>query len=97
MGSRVDVVRVDCSTLLTQAEIARKLGKSRQAISQYIRGGRGPGGFSAPARKPSDTEKGAGPLWQWCDVAAWLCRHDLAPQRLLDNAEAIDTINCVLA
>jgi hypothetical protein len=29
-------------------------------------------------------------------VARWLCSHDLAPQYLLEDAEAVATINCVL-
>jgi hypothetical protein len=92
VGMGIDVLRIDCSFLLTQAEIARKLGKSRQVVHQYIRGDCGPGGFPPPARqRPSGT-----PLWQWSDVAQWLCRNHMAPESLVRDAEAVDTINCVL-
>ncbi len=29
-------------------------------------------------------------------MAQWLCQHDMAPSSLLRDAEAVDTINCVL-
>ncbi len=77
---------------LTQAEIGRKIGKSRQAVHQYIRGDCGPGGFPQPVRKGASGQ----PVWQWCSVAQWLCQHDMAPSGLLRDAEAVDTINCVL-
>lgn len=96
VGRGIDVLRIDCSTLLTQAEIARKLGKSRAAVSQYIGGSRGPGGFPPPVNARSNGATGQ-PLWQWCDVAAWLCRHDLAPRSLVEDAEAVEAINCMLA
>ena len=92
VGMGIDVLRIDCDSLLTQAEIARKIGKSRQAVHQYIRGDCGPGGFPQPARKGASGQ----PLWQWCAVAQWLCQHDMAPAGLVSDAEAVDTINCVL-
>src|SRR4029079_9205825 len=47
-GIGADVLRVDECNLITQAEIARKSGRSRQLIHQYIKGIRGPGGFPPP-------------------------------------------------
>src|SRR5208337_3869719 len=44
-----DVLRVDVCNLVTQADIARKIGRSRQLVHQYIAGIRGPGNFPAPA------------------------------------------------
>ncbi len=92
VGMGIDVLRIDCDSLVTQAEIARKIGKSRQVVHQYIRGDCGPGGFPEPVRKGASGQA----LWQWCSVAQWLCRHDMAPSGLLRDAEAVDTINCVL-
>ena len=92
VGMGIDVLRIDCSYLVTQAEIARKIGKSRQMVHQYIRGIRGPGGFPPPARKGASDQ----PLWHWCDVAEWLCRNEMAPANLAGDAEAVETINCVL-
>jgi hypothetical protein len=92
VGMGIDVLRIDCSYLVTQAEIARKIGKSRQMVHQYIRDIRGPGGFPPPARKGASDQ----PLWHWCDVAEWLCRNEMAPANLAGDAEAVETINCVL-
>ena len=41
------VLRVDTCNLVTQADIARKIGRTRQLVHQYITGRRGPGGFPA--------------------------------------------------
>ncbi|MFT7639242.1 MAG: hypothetical protein ACI9G1_000973, partial [Pirellulaceae bacterium] len=39
------VARIDTCNLVTQAEIARRVNRSRETIRQYISGDRGPGGF----------------------------------------------------
>ncbi len=87
-----EVLRVDQCDLVTQAEIARRIERSRQLVSQYISGGRGPGGFPAPACKITDTA----PLWYWCEVAQWLCANDMISESDLRNAQDITTINSVL-
>lgn len=87
-----EVLRVDQSDLVTQAEIARRIDRSRQLFSQYISGGRGPGGFPAPACNITDTA----PLWYWCEVAQWLWANDMISESDLRNAQDITTINSVL-
>lgn len=42
------VTRVDQCDLVTQAEIARRIGRTRQLVNQYISGERGPGAFHRP-------------------------------------------------
>jgi transcriptional regulator with XRE-family HTH domain len=64
-GTRV--VRVEPDEHVSQAEIAVRLGRSRQSISQWVSGSRGPGGFPAPA-----FESGHVALWRWSEVKAWL-------------------------
>ncbi|MFN5798797.1 MAG: hypothetical protein ACK5AN_14830, partial [Planctomyces sp.] len=44
-GFGLRVLRVDVCNLVTQSEIARKIGRSRQLVHQYMIGVRGPGGF----------------------------------------------------
>jgi hypothetical protein len=56
---------------LTAAEIAERTGRSRQNISQLIRGERGPGGFPVPAVR----RDARNPLWSWEDVWAWFARY----------------------
>jgi hypothetical protein len=91
-GLGLDVMRVEWSPVVSQGDIARRIGKSRQMVHQYIRGVRGPSGFP-----PSVFESTQGqPLWHWCDVAAWLVEHDMVRPNVLEDAQAVDTINSVL-
>jgi hypothetical protein len=91
-GINMDVLRVDDCNLVTQAEIARKIDRSRQLVSQYIQGTRGPGGFPPPACNISDEA----PLWRWCEVAYWLCDNNMLRAEALCEAEAIEVVNNVL-
>lgn len=90
IGARV--LRVDSCNLVTQAEIARKIGRSRQLVSQYITGARGPGGFPAPA---CDITDGA-PLWYWCEVAYWLWQNDMVKEDVARAARDTAAINSAL-
>lgn len=87
-----EVLRVDVSSLVTQAEIARKIGRSRQLVHQYMTGVRGPGGFPAPV---CDVTDGAS-LWQWSEVAHWLWQNDMIKEDVLREAQAAAVINSVL-
>jgi hypothetical protein len=87
-----DVLRIDECNLVTQAEIARKSGRSRQVISQYILGLRGPGGFPPPACNICDDH----PLWYWCEVSYWLWQNDMLKEDVYREAETIDTVNNIL-
>ncbi len=91
-GVGADVLRVDYCNLVTQADIARKIGRSRQLVHQYITGERGPGGFPPPACGITDDA----PLWYWCEVAYWLCENNFAKPEFLRDAEEVEVINNVL-
>jgi hypothetical protein len=91
VGHGIDVIRVEWPELVTQAEIARAIGRSRQAVHQYLRGECGPGGFPTPARRSP-----RGELWRWSEVIKWLCRSKLAPEILVRDAEEMEAINSVL-
>lgn len=86
------VVRVDSCDLVTQAEISRRLGRSRQLVHQYIIGIRGPGGFPPPVCEITDGAR----LWYWCEVARWLWEHDLISEAVMREAEQLAVINSVL-
>lgn len=87
-----DVLRVDDCNLVTQADIARKIGRSRQQVHQYVTGTRGPGRFPAPV---CEIATGA-PLWQWCAVAYWLYENGIVTEDVFRDAEEVYTINTVL-
>lgn len=86
------VLRVDTCNLVTQAEVARRLGRSRQNIEQYINGRRGPGGFPAPACNITEGQ----PLYYWCEVAYWACQHKLLSEKDNSEAQEIATLNTIL-
>ena len=87
-----DVLRVDPCNLVTQSEIARRIGRSRQVVSHYIYGKRGPGDFPPPACYLADDS----PLWYWCEVAYWLRQNDMLPDREYRDAQEIALINAQL-
>jgi hypothetical protein len=91
-GIGADVLRVDECNLVTQAEIARKIGRTRQLVHQYITGERGPGGFPPPACHLNDEA----PLWYWCEVAHWLWQNDMITEAVHAAAEQLNLINIVL-
>ena len=92
-GIGADVLRVDVCNLVTQADIARKIGRSRQVVSQYVSGARGPGGFPAPAC--GDISEG-NTLWYWCEVAYWLWENGMVREEVATEAEEAAAINSVL-
>ncbi len=86
------VLRVDTCNLVTQAEIARRIARSRQLVHQYITGQRGPGGFPPPCCQISEGT----PLWAWCEVAYWLRQNNMIKEEEVIDAQAVDLINCLL-
>ena len=91
-GVGVDVLRVDDCNLVTQSEIARKIGVTRQMVHQYMHGLRGPGGFPPPACEVAEDQR----LWLWCEVANWLWTNNMVKEDVFRDAEEVDTINSVL-
>ncbi len=83
------VLQIDECDLVNQAEIARRWGRSRTLVGQYVAGSRGPGGFPPPSCHLSDTQ----PLWRWCEVAFWLAEHDLIKREVVHEAQVKATIN----
>lgn len=91
-GISANVMRVDTCNLVTPAEIARRLGRTRQNIDQYIRAKRGPGGFPAPACNLCE----GSPLYYWCEVAYWAKCNNLLSERENKEAQEIATLNTIL-
>lgn len=91
-GVDARVLRVDECNLVTQSDIARKIGRSRQLVHQYMTGERGPGGFPPPACYISDRS----PLWAWCAVSYWLAGNNLIRPEESWNAAVVEAINSTL-
>lgn len=87
----LDVRRL-AEDLVTRADIAERLGVTRQAVGNWVRGDR-QGAFPAPANAVS------GGVWLWGDVADW-ARTNLGFDTLglsLPTRADIDVINGALA
>lgn len=91
-GIGAEVLRVDECNLVTASDIARRIGRSRQLIHQYITGQRGPGTFPPPECHLADHK----PLWAWCAVSHWLAQNNLLRPEESWNAEVIAAINTTL-
>lgn len=64
----VRVLRVEGEELVSQADIAERTGRSRQAVNHWIKRDAESSGFPEPAYGASTRS----PLWRWVDVQAWL-------------------------
>ena len=87
-----DVYRVDVDGLVTQSNIARKIGRTRQVVNQYVTGQRGPGGFPPPVYHVHNKS----PLWEWAQVARWLQQNDMVTEEDLREAQEAAVINNAL-
>ena len=75
----VDVVRIADAGLVSMADIAVRIRRTREGVRLLITGARGPGGFPPPVTDPRSRYR----LWRWSDVAHWCMNHlgeDLADQ-----------------
>jgi hypothetical protein len=64
-------IRVVDGDLLTLADIADRIGRSRESIRRYTTGARGGGNFPPPA---NSGREGAA-FYRWSEVAPWLRTH----------------------
>lgn len=84
-----EVIRVNECDLVSAADIARRINRSRQLISQYIKGERGPGGFPPPYCFLAEDK----PLWAWCAVSYWLAENQLIRPEESRDADVVEAIN----
>jgi hypothetical protein len=61
-------VRVVDQDLLTLADIADRIGQSRESVRRYALGARGPGQFPSPINPSRDGVM----FYRWSEVAPWL-------------------------
>jgi hypothetical protein len=63
-------IRVVDEDLVTLADIADRVGQSRESIRRYATGDRGPGGFPPPVNPSRDGTV----FYRWSEAAPWLCQ-----------------------
>jgi hypothetical protein len=88
VASGLVVRRVEPDDLVTQAEIAERLGRTSESIRLLSRGQRGKGTFPPPAART--TVRGS--LWRWSEVAVWAKR----PTDEVARTELIAIVNVEL-
>ena len=89
-GLNLWVKRVEPSDLVTSAEIARRLDRSRQSIQQLVSGSRGEGNFPLPVAGVTAKTM----LWSWQEVSGWFLKtKKLEDKRIYQNAIILKQIN----
>lgn len=86
----VRVLALEPEDLVSQADIAQRRGRSRESISQLVKGERGPGNFPLPKYFVA----GRG-LWRWRDVEQWFDAYE-GRQPQIHHDAFIDAVNAVL-
>lgn len=87
----VRVLSVEPEDLVSQSDIAHRRGRSRESISQLVKGERGPGEFPQPRYFVADRG-----LWRWRDVERWFDAYE-GRQPQIHHDVFIDAVNAVLA
>ncbi len=78
--------------LVSMADIAERMGRSRQSVSMLVNGKRGPGGFPRPVAGNVRS-----PLWHWADIASWFQNSAGDQEVFEDRTRTIASINGALA
>lgn len=85
-------VRVEPDELVSAADIAMRLDRSRESVRLWIQGDRGPGGFPAPVAHV----RSRSPRWRWTEVTDWLTTSLDFPIEMRDAAYTLAEINASL-
>ncbi len=67
----LSVVRVLDQDLVTLADVAERIGQSRESVRRYATGERGAGGFPPPVNPARDGTV----FYRWSEVVPWVRRH----------------------
>lgn len=87
------VVSVAPEHLVSLTDIGERISLTRQAISLYILGQRGKGGFPKPVLKINNKS----PLWKWSSVAEWFYQQGkISDHSIIDFANILEEINIAL-
>ena len=67
----VKVIRIADAGLASLADIAARVGRTRESVRLLMNGTRGPGNFPKPVTDPRSRYR----LWHWSEVASWFREH----------------------
>lgn len=83
------VIRVEPDDLVTMAEIAERLDRSRESVRLLVSGQRGAGDFPAPVSHLRSRSR----LWRWSEVAEWA---EAGTPEERQNARLVASLNAAL-
>lgn len=87
------IISVAPEHLVTLADIAQRMSMTRQAISLFMLGERGPGHFPKPILKIANKS----PLWRWSTIAEWFYQNGkISNHNVIDDANTLEDINAAL-
>ena len=87
------IVSVAPEHLVSLSDIAQRASMTRQAVSLFVQGERGSGGFPKPVLKIVNKS----PLWRWSAVAEWLYQHGkIRDHHVVEDANIVEDINGAL-
>jgi len=88
-GAGVQVLRVEPDEVVTMADIADRLDRTRESVRLLVEGRRGPGGFPPAFTHQRDRIR----LWRWSEVVEWLGQYD---EEELEAARFLAALNAAL-
>lgn len=93
---KATVASVAPENLVTISDVAKRLNKTRQVISLWIKEARRKS-TSRPFPQPTMKLAEKSPLWKWRDIIEWLYYHHLIQEKeLVDRAILIENLNAAL-
>ena len=87
----VEVVRIADAGLASLADIAIRLGRTRESVRLLVSGARGPGGFPKPVTDPRARYR----LWRWSEVERW-CVERLGEELPISQEEVMAAFSAAL-
>lgn len=88
----ITVERVEPDDLVTAAEIARRINKTREYVRLLIEGERGAGNFPLPLSGIATKSL----IWSWLKVTPWLRENRMVEEEAVQIAQDIADINNIL-
>jgi predicted DNA-binding transcriptional regulator AlpA len=80
-------VRIVDQDLVTIADMANRIGVSRETVNRYVAGRRGPGNFPPPISPGRPGTQ----FFRWCEVEPWLLESKIITQRMITSRDLILT------
>lgn len=81
----LSIQRIEPDALVYAADIAERVGRSRQSVDFLIRGERGPGDFPEPLTHAGSRN----PMWRWTDVERWFASYQGEPDDVDARVDAM--------